>query len=141
MENIIVVPLLGNLMWTKKNLILLSIISIMERKNLRETWHHILLIDIPYRKGGKIKKFGVSISLDPPYSPWAYLNHQNIYREDYVMHFIHDLSPHIKLSKTSLYMIRICLQNLSKRICMMIERRIFPHKIYFFFISFSLFSF
>lgn len=50
-------------------------------------------------QGGQDQNIGVSISLDPPYSPGAYLRHQNICREDDVMYFIHDLSPHTTLSK------------------------------------------
>lgn len=50
-------------------------------------------------QGDQDQIFGLSISLDPLYSRRAYFNHQNIYREDDVIHFIHDLSPHITLRK------------------------------------------
>lgn len=50
-------------------------------------------------QGGQGQNINVSISLDPPYPLRAYLNHKKYCREDDVMHFIHDLSPHIKLSK------------------------------------------
>lgn len=49
-------------------------------------------------QGGQNQNIGVFISLDP-HSPRSYLKHQNICREDDAMHFIHDLSPHIILSK------------------------------------------
>lgn len=39
------------------------------------------------------------ITLDPPYSLRAYLNHQHILRQDDIMNFIHDISPNITLSK------------------------------------------
>lgn len=44
---------------------------------------------------GQDQNVGISISLDPPYSPRAYLNNKHICREDYVVNFIHDLSRHI----------------------------------------------
>lgn len=48
---------------------------------------------------GKDQNIDISISLDPPYYSKAYLSLQNIYREDDIMYFMHDLSPSMELSK------------------------------------------
>lgn len=50
-------------------------------------------------QGGQGQHVGTSISLDPSYSPRAYLDHQHICKQYDVIHFIHDLSPNITLSK------------------------------------------
>lgn len=48
---------------------------------------------------GQGKHVGKLISLDPFYSPRAYLNHQHKLKQYDVMHFIHELSPNITFRK------------------------------------------
>lgn len=50
-------------------------------------------------QGGQYQKINILTSLDPPYSPNTCLQHQSICRDDDVMHLIHDLSPHIEITK------------------------------------------
>lgn len=53
-------------------------------------------------QGGQYDNINILTSLGPPYSPKTYLQHQSLCREDDVMHFIHDLSPRIEITKNEL---------------------------------------
>lgn len=53
-------------------------------------------------QGGQNQNINILTSLDPPCFPKTYLQHQSICREDGVMHFIHDLSPRIEITKNEL---------------------------------------
>lgn len=53
-------------------------------------------------QGGEYENINILTSLDPPYSPKTYLQHQSLCREDDIMNFIHDLSPHIEITKNEL---------------------------------------
>lgn len=53
-------------------------------------------------QGGQYEIINILTSLDPPYSPKTYLLHQSLCRDDNVMHFIHDLSPRIEITKNEL---------------------------------------